>query len=441
MNKKILCISVAVSALLIAIPAGAQNENVEERIQRLEQRIQELEKEKIKSDVIAISANDGQEVREMPSGNFAVSSFVPDISVILNGSYSHYSQNHTHVRGFQMGHHGEKPNDGFSLGESEVNISANADDKFRGSLTLAIVGEHGEDKIEIEEAYLETLALPYGMSLKAGRMLPIFGYLNDKHLHTDDFYDRPLPYRVYMNSHYIDDGLQGSVVLPLDFYAELGGGIFRGGKFPSDAEGGSYAGSYTAYAKTGSDVGVAHSWQFGVSYMHTKSKEEGRNDSHDDGHNHGKMTFRGESDLYGLDFKYTYSPNGNNRETQMVLQAEYIMRKENGQYDLGKGYYDFDNTTNGWYAQAIYKFHPNWRAGYRYSEMNPKKRVSVELAGSLLNSRGHRPSMHTTMLEWANSEFSRVRVQYNYDSSDKKPDNQIIFQYTVSFGAHGAHKY
>ena len=48
------------------------------------------------------------------------------------------------------------------------------DDKFYGSVTAAIVREGDEDKIELEEAYVQTLpgvGLPKGMNLKAGRAL------------------------------------------------------------------------------------------------------------------------------------------------------------------------------------------------------------------------------------------------------------------------------
>lgn len=429
MRKKLLCLAVGSAALFNANLTYAADEDLNERISKLEKRIQELEVETKSSDV--------QIADNVPVTSNAAK-FMPDISLILNGAYTNFSRDHTHIRGFQVGHEGEKGDGGFSLGESELNLQSNIDDKFMGNFTMAIVNEEGEDKIEIEEAYIKTLALPYGLSLMAGRMFANFGYLNNKHTHTDDFYDRPLPYRTYFNKHYNDDGAQLSLVLPTDFYSEIGGGAYRGASFPADDSGSTGIGAYNLYAKIGGDIGVEHVWQAGVSYLHTKSNDDGRSSGHS---GHDEMSFTGEDDFYGVDLKYTFSPNGNNREREFILQGEYIFRKEKGQYDVGSGFYDFDSSTNGWYAQTVYKFHPEWRVGYRYSELNPKKLVPIELQNTVLDSKGHKPSMHTAMIDWNNSEFSRIRLQYSYDESDFKPDNQVIIQYTMSFGAHGAHSF
>ena len=46
------------------------------------------------------------------------------------------------------------------------------------------------------------------------------------------------------------------------------------------------------------------------------------------------------------------------------------------------------------------------------------------------------------MIDWTNSEFSRVRLQLNEEKLERgKKDNQLILQYIVSLGAHSAHKY
>ena len=46
------------------------------------------------------------------------------------------------------------------------------------------------------------------------------------------------------------------------------------------------------------------------------------------------------------------------------------------------------------------------------------------------------------MADWTNSEFSRIRVQYNENHLNSTTDDtQFILQYIMSYGAHGAHKY
>ena len=60
----------------------------------------------------------------------------------------------------------------------------------------------------------------------------------------------------------------------------------------------------------------------------------------------------------------------------------------------------------------------------------------------MLDSQGHDPKAYSVMLDWTNSEFSRVRLQYNREElAQGQDDDQIILQYIMSLGAHGAHKY
>ena len=45
------------------------------------------------------------------------------------------------------------------------------------------------------------------------------------------------------------------------------------------------------------------------------------------------------------------------------------------------------------------------------------------------------------MADWSNSEFSRLRFQYNHDRATLADDNQFGLQYMFSIGAHGAHTF
>ena len=63
----------------------------------------------------------------------------------------------------------------------------------------------------------------------------------------------------------------------------------------------------------------------------------------------------------------------------------------------------------------------------------------IEEAG--LDSGGYKPQRWSLMGDWSNSEFSRFRVQYNRDESSPEVDDQWLFQYILSLGSHGAHRY
>ncbi len=365
--------------------------------------------------------------------------FNPSIGVIMNGKFTSFSENTSQIKGFGIGEEGERVKEGISLGESELNLSANVDDKFYGHITAAFVQEGGEDKVEVEEAFVRTTGgglLPRGLTAKAGRAFWTLGYLNEHHSHYDDFGDRPLPYRAFLNKTFNDDGLELSYVLPTDLYTEIGGGVFRGDDFPGGTANGEGAGSYSAFARLGGDIGDNQSWRVGASWLGSESKGRSTNE--------GTVNFIGDTDLYIADLRYTWSPTGNSKQQELMLQGEYFLRNEDGTYadtGAGTGLVNFDDSSSGWYAQSVYKFKQQWRVGYRYTRLDAPD-VPTGLIGSALDSKGHDPYINSAMIDWTNSEFSRLRFQYNRDNVvANQTDNQFMLQYIISIGAHGAHKF
>jgi hypothetical protein len=207
--------------------------------QDYEARISDLEIRLARAEQAAASArSDAAEAFEIAEetsisqsqGTSGPNAFNPAIGAILSGLYSN--------------------GDGFELGEAELNLKADVDDRFYGNLTVAVAEEEGEVEVELEEAWLQTTSLPGGVTVKGGRFFSAAGYLNEFHFHSDDFVDRPLPYEVFFDEgRYGVDGLQARWVAPTNLLFELGGEI------SSDAD--------TAFATIGGDVGTSHSWQAG----------------------------------------------------------------------------------------------------------------------------------------------------------------------------------
>ncbi len=366
--------------------------------------------------------------------------FNPALGLVLNGEAASFSQKNSNISGFAVGEEGERGKEGLGIGESELTLNANVDDMFAGQFTGAVVTEDGQDNIEIEEAYVQTLGLPYGANIKAGRMLANLGYMNEKHAHTDDFTDRPLPYRAFLNSAFNDDGIQLSLVLPTDLYTEVGGGAWRGADFPgSEAGNAGSPGSYSAYARVGGDIGDNQTWRLGGSYLRTQAQGGGRIT----GDTGTEQIFKGNDNLYIADAKYTWAPTGNADQKELDLQGEYFLRHENGTYEdvsIASPVTPYRANQSGYYAQAVYKFRPQWRVGYRFTGLQADD-APITLAGGALDSQGHDPYVNSIMGDYTHSEFSRVRLQYNDDHTGPETDNQFIAQYIMSLGAHGAHKY
>ncbi len=373
----------------------------------------------------------------------AANAFNPAIALILSGSYASLSQDPANYRfsGFLTGNEVGPAPQGFSLGETELNISANVDPWFYGALNLSV---DADNNVSIEEAFVQTTALPDGLTLRAGRTLSGIGYLNDKHAHTWDFADVPLVYQAFLDGQLKVDGLQLRVLLPTTQFVELGGELGAAGPFPSGNGNDNQPGTATLFAHTGGDVGTGSSWRAGVSYLWAKAndRESWGLDANGDSVTN---SFNGNSRLLIVDAVWKWAPNGNPQRTNLTLQGEYMRRWESGDlnYDIANAASidRFSSTQSGWYAQAVYQFMPAWRVGLRYDRLDIGN-VDAASNTTSLYLPDYSPTRQTVMLDWSPSEFSRIRLQFASDHARYGlTDNQIIVQYQMSLGSHGAHNY
>ncbi len=355
------------------------------------------------------------------------SRFNPAISLILNGSYSQFDNDPELYRlpGFALAEETGPGEEGFSLAESELTLSGNIDDRFYGSLTAAITPNN---ELELEEAYFDAAGLAPGFSIRAGRFYSSIGYLNNKHSHRWDFVDQPLVYRAMLGNQYSDDGIQLRWLAPTILFAEFGAEYFRGDRFPAGGAANDGKGTYTMYLHVGGDVGVSHSWRSGLSFLNADSDNRETGEPAD--------IFTGTSRLAIIDFIWKWAPNGNPRQRNLKLQAEYFFRNEDGNFN--SSVYKADQ--QGWYLQGVYQFIPRWRVGLRLDALMADDPGS-DFTGTVLDTENHDPRRISTMVDFSYSGFSRFRLQYNRDESSSDVDNQVYLQYTMSLGAHGAHKF
>ena len=388
------------------------------------------------------------------------SAFNPAISLVLEGIAAGYSRDPEgwRIPGFQLGGHAGMPPEGLSLGHTELVVSANVDDWFYGQATLAVHTEEDNTEVELEEAFVDTLSLPAGLGLRLGRFLPQVGYLNVRHPHAWDFVDAPLPNQAFLGGHWYDDGIRLSWVAPTPLYLEFGVEALQGGQYPVAGDSNSFlGGAQNYYVKVGGDVGASNSWQLGLSYLDStpSGRESGHGHDHE-GHGGESFAFTGDSDLTVADFVWKWAPDGNPRERNATLQAEYFYRDEDGRLDFsnaaGGALLPYDGRQQGFYVQGVYQFIPRWRAGLRYDRVWSNNALAVadntsgEADDDLLDESGllddgHDPHRYSVMLDYSHSEYSRLRLQYTRDYTLPEADDQVFLQYVMSLGAHGAHAF
>jgi hypothetical protein len=376
--------------------------------------------------------------------------FNPDISLVLQGTFARSSEDPEgySIGGFAPsgGEVGPAPR-GFGLGESELFITSNVDPYFRGQLVAALTPE---DELEVEEAFLQTLALGRGFTLKGGRFLSAIGYQNEIHQHAWDFQDAPLAYKAFLGGRLNDDGVQLRWVAPTDLFVELGGELARGRSFPGTDRNRNGANLGSLFARVGGDLGASTAWRAGFSFLETKPEGREFTDVDTLGEEIAQ-SFSGRSRLWIADFVLKWAPQGNPAVTNLKLQGEYFRRKESGELTFDETFTDaYSSRQSGWYGQAVYQFMPRWRVGYRYDRLSHGTVTNAivesgvgptaEDFGALMAD--HDPTRHTAMVDWSPSEFSRLRLQYASDRSRVGvTDHQLLLQYIVSLGAHGAHRF
>jgi len=372
-----------------------------------------------------------------------LSSFNPEISLILQGAYTNRKKvEERHIGGFVSadrhhdGHdHGDR---GFTLDHTELVFAASIDPYWRGQATVAVL----DGEVELEEAWFQTMALGFGTGIKAGRFRSGIGYLNEQHAHQWDFYEQPLMYKaLFGEDNYVQDGVQLKWVAPLDTLVELGAEIGRGQNFPGNDRNISAPNSHALFAHVGGDIGVSNSWRAGLSWLRTRAS--GRESHFETDHGEALGAFDGRTRVWIADFVYKWAPDGNPARRNFKFQAEYFRRAENGDLVMDHVPYDslWRTRQSGFYLAGVYQFTPNWRAGLRYDRLSSgRQNVGDNPLGiEIIN---YRPNRVSTMVDYSWSEFSRLRLQWSRDRAmPGVTDNQVTLQYIMSLGSHGAHKF
>jgi hypothetical protein len=389
---------------------------------------------------------------------FSQSKFVPDISLILDFSYSHGNRGGApsfpdFARRPSPAAEGSglKTSSRFDLNYGEVTFFSVVDPYF----DLFAVCQFTSGQAGLEEAYLATRGLPLGLQVRAGKFLSGFGRMNEQHEHYWDFIGAPLPLSVFLGDGLNEKGVRLTWVAPVDFYLTVGCELLEGENKASfgragfeDALGGvRVAGSRhpnlaVGYLKGSFDVS---DWVVlgGLSGASGRSRA---NRGLDDVSPYGEAD-EAESRLYGgsltlkrlIDsFRY------------VSLQSEVLLRNMNGtryerRADGPIRRVSLGREQSGWYAHLVAKWAKRWRAGLRHETLDVNR---VRLGGAA--AAAARPWRACGMIEFNPTEFSRLRLQFNLDRSlftetaaglRRERVHELILQANLAIGAHGAHSF
>ncbi len=356
--------------------------------------------------------------------------------------------------GTQLG--GHDPNQrGFTVQNVELTLSGAVDPYFRGQANVVLqIDSVGESFLELEEMYAETTSLPGNLQLKAGQYFTEFGRLNPQHPHSWAFADQPL-----VNGRLLGlDGMRNvgtrlSWLAPTPFYSELFFGVqnSQGGtaaSFRSDHGGAGYLGRIHDASRVKSGGDMLYSARYVASFDVTDTQTLLAGASAAFGPNgSGADT---DTQIYGVDLYWKWKPENAHAGFPFVSwQTEAMLRKYQAgvstTVDLtGDTVADFvpRETVTDWgaYSQLLWGFKSGWVAGLRGDFVTGDKAAYEKLYGDDL-SRATRWRISPN-LTWYPTEFSKIRLQYNYDDRDGIGEGHSVWlQFEFFMGAHAAHKF
>jgi len=418
-------------------------EQMQKKIDDLEERNRALEQQAkdkhatIKDETIVAEEETDLTVIEPPareSQGFlskALNVFNPQISVVGIFAVAYYSQNDPIVFAEI-----DPQNTGVNVQEIEIGFQAVVDSFFRFDSFFPITKEG----IEIEEAYGTTLFnLPLNSQFRVGKMRAKFGRINQIHRDSQNFVTLTLPAAQFLGEHLNPTSIEVNFLVSLPWYVEL------------SASGGSPDVETSTFARDedANDIGRLL-YIFHIANFFELSESIGVNlgGSFATGSN---GTAPGErSNLYGIDLFAKYRPLKDNPYQEVMLQSEFMYLNAQTPEETLENW--------GWYAQLVYRFTKRWNSGFRFGIIDTNTPVQEEEgaeaeAANLFtvkrNEEGEEEGMLgllgrtyriSPMLTFSPSEFSRIRLQYDYLNQDFAQNQHAIFlQFQYAIGAHRDH--
>ena len=411
----------------------------------LDRAVQEIEPPRPRPTSPALAA------RQVGGATLRLIDISADILVAAGGS----TENAETLEILQGGDHDPRQN-GFTLQALELSLTGAIDPYFTGEAHVVFfIDSEGETRLELEEAFLTTQSLPFGLQVEAGFFFSEFGLINPTHPHAWDWVDQP----VILSRFFGGDGMRQAGMrigwlAPLPWFSEFHVGVQNpNGEtmvsflandevFEERAIGGR---PFVEREVDSADDLVyllrwVNAWNVGrtVTGQLGASALFGPNTTGSDGR----------TIIYGADLKVTWRPVHNFRAGRssagkrnfysatippMPLPerstARLVTLPRQTLYDWGG------------YTQVLYGFIPRWAGGIRLEYATGH--------GASVDGRNDNPFRDTRfrfspMLAWYVSEFARLRLQYNYDWAAHLTDNRAHAVWLVLeglFGAHPAHKF
>lgn len=336
---------------------------------------------------------------------------------------------------------GHDPNQrGFTVQNLETVFDGAVDPYFSGKSVIVFqIDKEGESFLEVEEAYLTSMSLPLNLQVKAGTFFTEFGRLNPFHPHAWDFADQPL-----VNGRFLGpDGMRNpgariSWLAPTDNYTELfftvqdsqGERAFSFRNTTRDE----FFGHETLETDVRNMGDLLYVPHIATSFDLTEEQTILLGASAAFGPN---STGPDENTLiYGFDmfwkWKSKYASGG---FPFVTWQTEIMARRFEAGADVNTNLPEEVIHNWGTYSQIAWGFKKRWVTALRGDYVDGEKEATDPL--------GFERWRLSPNITFYPSEFSKIRLQYNYDDirGNNSTEHSVFVQFEFLLGAHAAHKF
>jgi hypothetical protein len=347
----------------------------------------------------------------------------------------------------ELGDH-DPQNRGFSLPNAEIALDGAVDPYFKGFANIVLkLDENNNTSVELEEAYAQTISLPANLQAKAGQFYAAFGRQNPQHPHQWAFVDDPIMLtRTFGPDGLRNVGAQLSWLAPTPFYLEAFLGVFNGQgntafSFRNPGQPGTN-GIDQVHGRATTDLtlrgpgDLLYVPRLASSFDLTDQQTLVVGASAAFGPNETGDYLR--SQIYGMDIYWKWkSPHAQAGFPFVAWQTEGLYQIFNAGADPSASLTQEVLRDYGFYSQVLWGFHPRWVAGLR-GEYATGNHGEYDPNDVYRNER----TRISPALTFYPSEFSKIRLQYNYDQGALFGTEQSVWlQFEFLLGAHAAHKF
>ncbi len=310
--------------------------------------------------------------------------------------------------------------DRFSFREAELDLRADIDAFASGVLIVAFEEEApNEFETVVEEGFVDFLALPAHLRVRAGKFYQDIGRINRLHTHDLPFPEKPLPLQDFLG----EEGLNEAAVM-MDWLApdapvRLGATMMNGSNDAILGGSESQDFAYLGRAEVFGDIDQRTTLSAGGSFLWGRGETKER-----------------ETRLIGLDAMYKYRPDD---FSSLVVQGEvYYLEREVSTMAGPRS----ETTDYGFGSYVYVQYQPtrNWYLGARWDTSN----YAEQMEGAKQWQMGVYVSYYTT-------EFLRLRLGYEHQEFDMDPrgpdpspvpdQDRILLALTFVFGSHPVEPY